>query len=327
MSDNKTNKKRKREDDIPNKSIETLSDLIQLSFSNEKYENICIEKLKVIRKDLIELNNLSGLQDIKQSILEQILYYIQNLHVKSEDYLHTLITGPPGVGKTTVAKILGKIFSKIGILSDSKFVIARRDNLVAGYLGQTALKTQKLLESTQGGVLFIDEVYSLGNPKTDGDSFSKEAIDTINLFLSEYKDDFMMIVAGYEKEVEECFFAHNNGLRRRFIWHHKIENYNKDELSSILRLKIRKSGWRLDDEITDEYLSQVIDDNKFKFEYNGGDIENFFCLCKIQHSRRVVYLKPQDKKKINKQDIEKSITKFKSNLSPKNDEPPPFMYI
>jgi hypothetical protein len=135
-----------------------------------------------------------------------------------------------------------------------------------------------------------------------------------------------MIVAGYEKEVEECFFAHNNGLRRRFMWHHKIEDYGNEELARILRIKIRKSGWRLDDDITSSYLSDLIEKNKKKFQYNGGDVENFFSLCKIQHARRCIYLKPLDKKKINKQDMEKSMSKFKLDCC-KNDDPPPFMYI
>ena len=309
-------KKRKRED----YHIEKLQDLIDLSYTDDKHENFCIDKLKSIRKELIELNNLCGLENIKQSILDQLLYYLQGLHSKSDDYLNTIITGPSGVGKTTIAKILGRIFSKLGILSDSKFVIARRDNLISGYLGQTAIKTQKLLESTQGGVLFIDEVYSLGNPKKDSDSFSKEAIDTINLFLSEYKDDFMLIVAGYEKEVEECFFSHNIGLRRRFMWHHRIDDYSLEDLVGIFNLKIRKSGWKLSDEVSNDFLLDLLKNNKNKFEYNGGDIENFISLGKVQHARRCIFLKNSERKILNRIDLETSISKFKKEMEKDSGE-------
>ena len=111
--------------------------------------------------------------------------------------LHCVIEGPPGVGKTEVAKILGQIYRKMGILTSDKFKSVKRSHLIGGYLGQTAIKTQKVLDECNGGVLFIDEAYSLGNSEGK-DSYSKECIDTLTAHLSENKQNFICIIAGYK---------------------------------------------------------------------------------------------------------------------------------
>jgi SpoVK/Ycf46/Vps4 family AAA+-type ATPase len=299
--------------------IENLTDLIHLAESNNNYTNIDVRKLRSIKHELYELRSLVGLDTIKQSIVAQLLYYLQDLHLLSEDYLHTVITGPSGCGKTTIAKILGKIFSKLKTLSTGNFVVARRDTLVAGYLGQTAIKTQEVLNSAKGGVLFIDEVYSLGNPEKR-DSFSKEAIDTITLFLSEQKHDFMLIVAGYEEDVEKCFFSYNQGLKRRFMWHHTITEYSDADLMNIFKLKLKQYYWFLDSTVTDEYLLAFFKKNKGKFNFNGGDVENFFTICKIQHALRAVSLDVYQRRCLNKEDLDSSILKFKKEKPVKEDD-------
>lgn len=287
--------------------IESLADLIALADGEQNYINIKVPKLRAIRSELAELNAMVGLRSIKQSIFEQLLFYLQNLHRGSEMYLHTAIYGPPGVGKTTVAKILGSMFSKLKILSaEGLFEIARRDTLVGEYLGSTAVKTQEFLEDCLGGVVFLDEVYSLGNG--DGkDSFSKEAIDTINLFLSENKDDFMMIVAGYKEEVDSCFFRYNQGLRRRFMWHHTIEPYSAEDLRDIFVQKVAESGWRLDPAVLPGLSSRF---RPAAFPDNGGSIENFVSLLKIKHSRRVVLSPYHEKRSINAKDIDAALASF-----------------
>ena len=120
-----------------------------------------------------------GLDDFKGQILNQLLYFIQNLHVGIEsDYMHSVLYGAPGTGKTEIATILGKMYSKIGILKKNIFKKVNRSDLVAGYLGQTAIKTTKVIDECLGGCLFIDEAYSLAN-NYEGDSFTRECIDTL----------------------------------------------------------------------------------------------------------------------------------------------------
>ena len=158
--------------------------------SDTKY-NIDLESLHKIKPELKLLNEMVGLRTIKQSILDQLLYFVQDLHSNAagSDYKHTVIYGPPGTGKTEIAKIIGKMYSKIGILKKNIFKKITRNDLIAGYLGQTAIKTKQLITDSLGGVLFIDEAYSLASPEQN-DSFSKECIDTINQNLSEGKSEF-----------------------------------------------------------------------------------------------------------------------------------------
>ena len=122
-----------------------------------------------IEAPLLELDKMIGMKKLKDSVVDQILYFIQDLHTiakvgsANEDFMHTVIYGPPGTGKTEIAKIMGKIFSKMGILKKGTFRKATRADLIAGYLGQTALKTKEVIKESLGGVLFIDEAYALGN--------------------------------------------------------------------------------------------------------------------------------------------------------------------
>ena len=196
-----------------NKKINNLQDLIDIINENPlknnvKY-NINLKTLNKIKQDLIKLNNMIGLNDIKNNIIKQILYYLQGLYNFSEDhrdFMHTVLSGPPGSGKTEVAKIIGNIFCKMGILKENKFRKVTRSDFIAGYLGQTALKTKQLIEDSLNGVLFIDEAYALGNPEKR-DSFAKEALDTLCESLSNHKDKLMVIIAGYEEELNKCFLV------------------------------------------------------------------------------------------------------------------------
>ena len=153
-----------------NVEINTLEDLIKMINDNPIMENvkynIDMTSIHKIKPELIELQNMIGMKNLKDSVLDQILYFSQNLHKnknKESDFMHTVIYGPPGTGKTEVAKILGNIFSKLGILEKKTFKKATRHDLIAGYLGQTAIKTKELISSCLGGVLFIDEVLAVGD--------------------------------------------------------------------------------------------------------------------------------------------------------------------
>jgi len=222
-------------------NINDLLSLIEKYPLNDKIEyNINMNSLHKIKEPLIELNNMIGMKNIKENILYQLLYFIQDMHkigTNTNDFMHTVIYGIPGTGKTEVAKIIGKIFANLGILKKGTFKKVTRNDLIAGYLGQTAIKTKAVINESLGGVLFIDEVYSLGNIEKR-DSFSKECIDTLCEALSDKKDELMVIIAGYEKEINECFFSYNEGLSSRFTWRFNTDEYNSDELYQIFKKKM-----------------------------------------------------------------------------------------
>ena len=301
-----------------NKEINSLEDLIEIiqkyPLDENKIFNIDLQKLHDIKEPLFKLNSLIGLHDLKTNISDQIIYYLQNLHLPKEngtpnqDYLHTVLYGPPGTGKTEIATILGEIFCKMDILKNNKFKKVTRADLIAGYLGQTALKTREVIKESLGGVLFIDEAYSLGNIEKR-DSFAKECLDTLCECLSFHKNELMVIIAGYEEELNNCFFSYNPGLKSRFTWNYKIEPYSSQELKNIFAKKISDNGWVLDETIDADFFEK----NKLYFKAFGRDIENFFSKIKIAHSRRVFCLDESKKTKIILKDIEKGLHIFKNN--------------
>ena len=291
-------------------ALNCFSDLVKLSESDTLYKNIDTRGLQRISTHLKKLDDLVGMKDLKETIFYQILYYIQGFGADSEDYMHTVIYGEPGCGKTEVSKILGEIYSGLGLLSENKFRIATRSDLIGQYLGETSIKTTSVLEESLGGVLFIDEVYSLGNE--DGrDFYVKECIDTINLFLSENKHDFCLIIAGYEDDIEKCFFSRNKGLKRRFPWVHRIDKYSEDELVEIMRRMVGYTTFKLD--CSNEFLRTLIKENKEVFKYFAGSIENLLSKAKIYHSKRVFGLDKKFHFLLNEDDIKTAVKELKKN--------------
>jgi SpoVK/Ycf46/Vps4 family AAA+-type ATPase len=325
----------KKEESQPEQIIETInidveindiSDLLKLvdnykAEPNIKY-NINMKALHNIKEPLEELNNMIGMNDLKNNIVDQILYFVQELHKNKDlngEFLHTVIYGPPGTGKTEIAKIMGKIYSKIGILSNGIFKKVTRSDLVAGYLGQTALKTKDVIKESLGGVLFIDEAYSLGNSEKR-DSFSKECIDTLCEALSDNKDNLMVIIAGYEKELKECFFSFNQGLESRFTWRFKTDDYSHEDLYKIFLKKVKDIGWEIDDD-----SNRILDwfkKNKDCFKFYGRDIETLLSKTKIAHSRRVFCKPESEKKKLILKDLDKGFEIYLKNdeIKSKKDE-------
>jgi SpoVK/Ycf46/Vps4 family AAA+-type ATPase len=273
--------------------ITNIQGLIEMAQTGLKYCNIDTQVLWNILPQLIELDNMIGMKELKDTVFYQVIYYIQKLYVgDNRDYLHTAIMGPPGTGKTSVAKILGEMYKNMNILSEGGiFKIAKRTDFVAEYLGQTSIKTKKLLESCLGGVLFIDEVYALGPGSKDHDSFSKEAIDTINVFLSEHKNDFCCIIAGYEEDIVQCFFNVNKGLERRFHWIHRISGYSVDDMTEMFFKMVGDIGWT--NECDRIFIKNIISSRDVRkcvrgqFKNFGGDIENLVTKCKMAHALRI----------------------------------------
>lgn len=312
-------------------SAQSIHDLIELGKSIRFYKNIDTIMLWRITPYLEMLDKMIGMQSLKESILHQVMYYLKGFHLtnNNEEYLHTMIMGAPGHGKTEVARIIGKLYQAMGVLStNGPFVIAHREDFVAGYLGQTAIKSKKLLKSCIGGVLFVDEVYSLGPGQGDKDSFAKECMETITAFLSEHKNDFCFIGAGYEEDIKKCFFSGNKGLERRFQWVHKIDKYDSGNLADIMIKMIKEMGWQIC--LNREEIIEIIKKEMKMFKNAGGDIETFLSKCKMVHAKRVFALDPEHMFVLTKKDLENSfelMKKYKLKEKEEDKTPPLSMYM
>jgi SpoVK/Ycf46/Vps4 family AAA+-type ATPase len=288
--------------------------------------NYDMECLSKCTDSLRKLDSLIGMDSIKKNIIDQVLFYAQGLN--TNEMMHTCLTGPPGVGKTTLGKILAEIYCNLGFLSTDKFRVVSRTELIAGYVGQTALKTLKVLNESRGGVLFIDEAYSLGGGSDEsGTSYSKECLDTINKFLSENTSDFILIIAGYKDELDKYFFSMNKGLRRRFPWNYNIVNYSINNLKDIFIHQVEENGWNFEEVLKLNKFSEILnllETNKEFFEYNGGDTLLLFDKAKICHSRRVFGKRRLHKKYLNMIDIKLAMELIKSSKTRKESNTPPF---
>jgi len=309
--------------------IDSMQDLLLLIENNPyeaKYEyNINLQSLHLVYKELKQIKEMIGLKEFKNELLNQLLYFSQNLHQGGEgDFMHTVLCGPPGTGKTEIAMLLGTMYSKLGLLSKNKFKKVCRNDLVAGYLGQTALKTRKVIDESLGGVLFIDEAYSLANDY-NGDSFSRECIDVLCEALSSHKKDLMVIIAGYENQLDSTFFQANQGLKSRFIWKFNLNDYNAEELVCIFTKKIHESEWTIC--IDDKTLVNWMSKYKKTFIHYGRDMEQLFSYVKIAHGRRIYGDTHSTKKEINQEALENGYKKFTQNSLHKEYSPPMGMYM
>ncbi|MBA42718.1 MAG: hypothetical protein CMF62_01770 [Magnetococcales bacterium] len=322
--------------------INNIDDLIKLgktyhSKNNKTYFGIDLKTLKLLVEPLEELKSLVGMHTVKENLINQIVFFLQGFNKQREDDLrnipnndmmHTVITGPHGVGKTELGKILGKVYKAMGILSTGKMKVVGRADLIGKYLGHTASKTQEVIDDCKGGVLFIDEAYALGNAE-GRDSFSKECIDTLNQNLTERRD-FLCIIAGYKDALDKCFFSYNEGLRRRFTFRYDIEAYTPDELKKIFLMKVSKEGWGTELDVEslskeeklkyDKDITKFFIENISYFPHFGGDIESLFLNCKIYHGRRVLFLDQNKKKILTLLDIEKGFETFITNRKYKDKE-------
>tara|TARA_B100001173_G_C16013019_1_gene558485 strand:- start:823 stop:2052 length:1230 start_codon:yes stop_codon:yes gene_type:complete len=297
--------------------INNFEDLIAIINKHEYCEdteyNIDLKALTKIKPELLELDSMIGLSDFKNSILNQLLYFVQHLHVGTNpDFLHTALTGPPGTGKTEIAMIMGRMYSKIGILKNTVFKKVTRGDLIAGYLGQTAIKTKKVIDECLGGCLFIDEAYSLANDYS-GDSFSRECIDTLCESLSAHKGELMVIVAGYKDELNRTFFKANRGMESRFIWRFHLDNYSYLEMLNIFKKKIAENEWILN--ISQDVLENWFRINHTKFVHYGRDMELLFSYCKVVHGRRIYGQDIELKKRLTIEDIKNGFKQFSNHTN------------
>jgi SpoVK/Ycf46/Vps4 family AAA+-type ATPase len=275
------------------KNLNNIKNIIELENHEYKYNLLKNEKFKKlfdIIPSLKELDKIIGMIFIKEEIFKMICYFLHGLNNK-EELNHIVITGPPGIGKTTVASIIGKIVLQLGFLKNNRFVVAKRSDLIGKYCGHTAVQTQEKIDEAEGGVLFIDEVYSLGNAEKK-DSFTKECIDTINQNLTEKGDKFLCIIAGYEKDVETCFFAYNKGLERRFTIKFNLKPYTAEELCDLFIFFAKEEDWKID-----KIDTNIFKENYDLFKFYASDMRLLLQKAKENFSLRLM----QDSIKVNKQ--------------------------
>jgi len=223
--------------ELSNETLSTIELLdMQKVFASQGKKKLSLEvNEKILKEGLAELNALTGMNGVKEEINELVklvrFYKETGRDVLNKFSLHSIFTGNPGTGKTTVARIVAKIYKGLGLLERGHIVEVDRESLVAGFLGQTAIKTGAKIEEAQGGILFIDEAYSLAG-KNSNDSFGQEAIQIILKRMEDLRGQFGVIVAGYTDNMHE-FVESNPGLKSRFDRTFKFEDYSPDEMYSI----------------------------------------------------------------------------------------------
>lgn len=252
------------------------------------------EDTRTLQDLLDELNALVGLEKVKSKVQDLIVYQkVQkmrrenNLH-SAKSTLHLAFTGNPGTGKTTVARIVGRIYKKIGLLSKGHFVEVSRTDLIAGYQGQTALKVKKVIEKAKGGVLFIDEAYSI-TENDHSDSYGRECLTELTKALEDYRDDLVVIVAGYTEPMNK-FFESNPGLKSRFNTFIEFDDYTPDELDKILVSMCKSNDYVLDDEAKAKihsYFEQQVSSKDENFA-NGRLVRNLYDDLVMNQARRVI---------------------------------------
>ncbi len=258
------------------------------------------EKKPSLEELMEQLDELVGLDEVKKDVKSLInLIKVRKLREANDlpvppMSLHMVFMGNPGTGKTTVARLVGGLYAAIGVLSKGQLIEVDRSGLVAGYVGQTALKTQEVIKSALGGVLFIDEAYSLASGGEN--DFGREAIETILKAMEDHRDDLIVIVAGYSGPMKK-FIDSNPGLQSRFNKYFYFPDYNGEQLLAIFRKQCGKNGYKLTEEseaAAKKLFDELYEERDDNFG-NGRDVRNRFEDMVVRQSNRVAAMEAPTK--------------------------------
>lgn len=282
--------------------IKDINEKLCLFFGYEKIANI--SKTFSVDKDnrtldelKTELNSFIGLSNVKKTINDLIIFQtIQKLRITngllpSKKTMHMAFIGNPGTGKTSVARIVGRMYKEIGVLSKGHFIEVSRTDLIAGYQGQTALKVKKVIQEAKGGVLFIDEAYSL-TENSNSDSYGRECLTELTKALEDYRDDLVVIVAGYQEPMKQ-FFESNPGLKSRFNTFINFDDYTADELVQIFEKICLDEQYIISPELREKLkdkFTNELENNKENFS-NGRCARNYFDDIIMNQAKRLISIK------------------------------------
>ncbi|MCP4134970.1 MAG: AAA family ATPase [bacterium] len=286
---------------IDKKEEERLKQIGVLIYSKEGAPGVSVdpaEEEETLEEVMVKINKLIGMQNIK----DEINTFINLIKVQKERKdrglpttplsLHAVFYGPPGTGKTTIARLLGKVYKCLGLLEKGQLVETDRAGLVAGYVGQTAIKVDEIVQKSLDGILFIDEAYSL-SPPDGGKDFGQEAIDAILKRMEDYRERFVVIVAGYPDEMKKFIYS-NPGLKSRFSRYFYFDHYEPEELIQIFDIFSNNVSFVVTPEARDKLLSllgefYVTRDKTFG---NGRLVRNIFEKIVERQANRIAGITP-----------------------------------
>lgn len=276
-------------------NIESKNYIEKNSKDNDQQNNEIMENDESLEELLEELNSLTGLDDVKKDV-NSLINLLQIRKIREERgmkqmpmSLHLVFSGNLGTGKTTVARLLAKIYCKLGVLTQGHLVEVDRSGLVGGYVGQTAIKVQDVIQKSLGSILFIDEAYSLTANKGEND-YGLEAVDTLLKGMEDHRDNLVVIVAGYPDLMNE-FLNSNPGLRSRFNKFINFADYKPEELVDIFENMCSKSGYKASDEcirFVQKYFEKRYMTRNVNFA-NGRDVRNFFEMAMVNQANRLSF--------------------------------------
>lgn len=289
----------------------TLRESLILFLGFDRLRSVCAkekknlyEEEKTIEQLLEELNTLVGMEKVKSEVNDLIAYQTVRSMRKQQgllvgkNTLHMAFTGNPGTGKTTVARIVGRMYKQLGLLSKGHFLEVSRTDLIAGYQGQTALKVKEVIESIKGGVLFIDEAYSI-TENDHSDSYGRECLTELTKALEDYRDDLVVIVAGYTEPMNK-FFESNPGLKSRFNKFIDFTDYDENELFDIFNKMCIANDYIVSESAANKLkviMKKTIEQKGDQFA-NGRFVRNLYEDITMRQARRIVKMEKPTKENL-----------------------------